>query len=328
MDVHRLVTLFGYQFDRKTQFVTEIEVEHVKEIFIEQAFLKHRLSKSINLKAGLLLIPMGFINESHEPTFFYTVERPLLDKNIIPSTWSEIGMGISGLIHSKSIKYQLYLVNNPLGYNGAATINAKKGIRSARQKGAESLISSLPALSAQLEYFGLDNTKIGLSLYHGKTNTSLLEEYSTDLSPEADAIIDSSTVKMTMATLHSSFNRGQFTARAQYTLSSFANTDEYNEYTGSDVPELMHGYYILFAYDLLRREKLSLEPFIRLEHLNNQLKLGRELIEDPALEQNIYSFGLNYKPNPGVVFKLDYQIFKVAQGQDYQQLNAGVGVWF
>ena len=56
MDVHRLVTLFGYQFNRKTQFVSEIEVEHVKEIFIEQAFVKHRLTKSMSLRAGLLCL--------------------------------------------------------------------------------------------------------------------------------------------------------------------------------------------------------------------------------------------------------------------------------
>ena len=328
MDVHRLVTLFGYQFNRKTQFVSEIEVEHVKEIFIEQAFVKHRLTKSMSLRAGLLLIPMGFVNEAHEPTFFYTVERPLLDKNIIPSTWREIGFGISGLIPTHSLKYQLYLVNNPLGYDGSAKINAEKGFRSARQKGAESLVSTLPGLSGQLEYYGLDNFKVGLSLYHGKTNTSLVNDFKDDLRPEVSEIIDSSTVNMSMATIHSSFARGPFTARAQYTLASYANTVEYNSYTGSDVPELMHGYYLLFAYDLLKEEKLSLEPFLRVEHLNNQLRISDNMVEDASLKQNIYSFGINYKPDPGVVFKIDYQIFDLKEGNDFQQFNAGIGVWF
>jgi len=69
LDVHRIVTLFGYQFSRNTQFVAEIEVEHAREIFIEQAWVKHKINNKLNVKAGMLLVPMGFVNEQHEPTF-------------------------------------------------------------------------------------------------------------------------------------------------------------------------------------------------------------------------------------------------------------------
>ena len=328
MDVHRLVTLFGYQFDRKTQFVSEIEVEHANEIFVEQAFVKHRLSKGINLKGGLLLVPMGFVNEMHEPTFFYTVERPLLDKIIIPTTWREIGIGISGLFPNKSLKYQLYLINNPISYNGSGTINGAKGLRGARQKGAQSLVTSLPGLSGQLEYFGWNGAKIGLSAYHGKTNTSLVNEFSNVVTAESNSIIDSSTVVMSMATVHASLDQNQWTARFQYTLAGFQNTQSYNSFTNSDVPELMHGFYVLLAYDFLDNSNLTLSPFVRFSHLDNHLKVNNELERNSELQQNIYTFGINYKPHPGVVFKVDYQFYDKANGSSYQQFNTGIGVWF
>lgn len=78
LDVHRMVMLLGYNFTEKTQFISEIEFEHVSEVYIEQAFLQHKLNSFINLRAGLILIPMGIVNEYHEPTTFNGVERPQL----------------------------------------------------------------------------------------------------------------------------------------------------------------------------------------------------------------------------------------------------------
>ena len=62
LDVHRMVVLLGYQFSERTQFVTELEFEHVSEVYVEQAFLQHKINKSINFRGGLLLIPMGIVN--------------------------------------------------------------------------------------------------------------------------------------------------------------------------------------------------------------------------------------------------------------------------
>ena len=95
LDVQRLVLLFGYKFDERVQFVTEIEFEHVKEVYVEQAFINYNLTQGLNVRAGLMLVPMGIINEFHEPTIFNWVERPSLDKYIIPTTWREIGIELS-----------------------------------------------------------------------------------------------------------------------------------------------------------------------------------------------------------------------------------------
>lgn len=326
-DVHRIVTLFGYQFNRKTQFMTEIEFEHADQIFIEQAFVKHRINRKINLKAGMILVPMGFINEQHEPTFFYSVERPALDNKIIPTTWREIGMGISGLFSEHSLRYQLYLFNTVNGYNEGATIKGSNGIRSGRQKGSKEISSGAPALSGQIEYFGFDDAKIGLSAYAGKTNTSLVSDYPVidDLS---NSIIDSSTVDLKMLTLHASYSPGNFDTRLQYTHALYGNTNEYNSFTGSDVPVQMMGFYVVAAYDLLDAKDQKLSPFLRYSRLNNHFKTNDELVKNDALNQDIFTFGINYFPTTGVVFKVDYQFINKDNGDNYRQFNTGVGVWF
>jgi hypothetical protein len=96
MDVHRMVLFFGYQFNEKTSFVTEIEYEHVKELYVEQAFLNYNIKPNTSIRGGLMLVPMGIINEYHEPTTFNGVERPSVDKYIVPTTWREIGVGVTG----------------------------------------------------------------------------------------------------------------------------------------------------------------------------------------------------------------------------------------
>jgi len=122
LDAHRLVMFLGYNFSDKTRFVSEIEFEYAKEVWVEQMFLQQKLNKYINLRAGILLIPMGIINEYHEPVTFNGVERPVIDNKIAPSTWREIGAGISGNILQLKSKYQLYVVNGLNGYDASGGV--------------------------------------------------------------------------------------------------------------------------------------------------------------------------------------------------------------
>jgi len=96
LDVHRLVTFFGYNFNEKTSFVSEVEFEHVSEVYVEQAFLDYKIKNNLSINAGLMLIPMGIQNLYHEPATFNGVERTNVDKYIVPTTWREIGIGLSG----------------------------------------------------------------------------------------------------------------------------------------------------------------------------------------------------------------------------------------
>ena len=102
-DLRRAVFGFGHRFDDDTRFISEFEFEHAVasasdrgEAEVEQFYTDHRLAQNTNAKAGLFLIPAGLLNESHEPTHYYGVERNFVETAIIPSTWREGGVGVYG----------------------------------------------------------------------------------------------------------------------------------------------------------------------------------------------------------------------------------------
>mgnify|MGYP003631775552 FL=1 len=171
LDVQRLVLLFGYKFDNKTQFITEVEFEHVNEVFVEQAFLQYSITDNINLRAGLMLVPMGIINEYHEPTTFNGVERPSVDGSIVPTTWREIGFGVSGKLDNASLRYQVYVMNGFASVNGSKVLGGSNGLRNGRQKGVQSTINK-PTFSGKIDHYGIPGLRLGLSGYFGRTQAA------------------------------------------------------------------------------------------------------------------------------------------------------------
>ena len=154
LDVHRLVLMLGYKFSDRVQFISEVELEHVEEVYVEQAFLQVEILPWLKFRGGLVLIPMGIINEYHEPPTYNGVERPNLDKYIVPTTWREIGAGFTGTFPSAAVSYQVYVVNGFNGYDGTARLSGPNGFRSGRQKGAESFMSA-PNAAFRVNYLGI-----------------------------------------------------------------------------------------------------------------------------------------------------------------------------
>ena len=177
LDVHRLVTFLGYKFNDKITFVSEVEYEHIVELYVEQAFLDYKIKDNMSLQAGLMLIPMGIQNLYHEPPTFNGVERTNVDKYIVPTTWREIGVGLSGRLDEQSLNYQLMVVNGPLGYdNGVAKFSGSKGIRSGRQKGAEAIVSDFD-FAGRVSYYGMLGWNFGASFYKGNSETTDFEKF-------------------------------------------------------------------------------------------------------------------------------------------------------
>ena len=169
LDVHRLVVLLGYTFTPKLKFLTEIEFEHVKEVYVEQAFVNYSFNPKFNVKGGLMLVPMGIVNEYHEPPTFYGVERPGIDHDVVPTTWREIGVGVSGNFAEVSLRYQAYIFNGFISYkDGEGTLRGVDGLRKGRQKGAESVINT-PNLSMKVDYYGILGLTPGASFSEVKT---------------------------------------------------------------------------------------------------------------------------------------------------------------
>ena len=317
IDVQRLVILFAYKFDDRTSFVTEIEYEHVKEVYVEQAFINYVLADGVNLRGGLMLVPMGIINEYHEPTTFNGVERPSLDSKIVPTTWREMGIGVSGRINNASIRYQAYVMNGFLSYGDSHKLRGLDGLRKGRQQGAESVGSDVN-FAGRIEYYGLPNLKFGLSYYTGNTQTT---------APE----ISNTQIGLSMVGLDYRYINGKLSSRGQFISSSLSDTEAYNLVGNTDVGSAMGGYYLEGAYNLLPLDSLQkLDIFLRYENFNTHQKTAGALIANDAYHRVETTFGLSYHLANGAVFKADYQSKGTAvEGSDaVGQFNLGLGVFF
>ena len=335
LDVHRMVMLLGYNFNSKTQFISELEFEHVKEVYVEQAYLQYKLNSSLSFRGGLILTPMGIINEYHEPTAFNGVERPLLDTYIVPSTWREIGFGVTGNVLPASIKYQAYVMNGFNGFDGSAQLSGKNGLRKGRQKGAESFISS-PNFSGKIEYYGIRGLNIGLSGYFGKTQSTLYDDISKN-DNAALAIADSSVVGVSMLGLDARYNYMGFQLRGQFYYTNLSNSEQYNAYTAkadgtlNDVGSSMIGYYAEVGYNVLRsiNTDKQLVPFVRYEFLNTQNSVENNIVKNIGYKKNAVTTGLTLTLTKGAVVKADMQFVKSGNDNKFAKtLNLGVGVMF
>ena len=140
LDFHRFVLLVSHRFSDRIHFFGELELEHAVvsgleeggELELEQAYLDILVRPELNFRAGMILAPMGIINERHEPPTFYGVERPFVDTVIIPTTWFDVGAGIHGTIGGK-LRYRLYVMA-PLD---SVAFTAEEGLRDAAQNGVE-----------------------------------------------------------------------------------------------------------------------------------------------------------------------------------------------
>ena len=318
LDVQRLVLLFGYKFNDKVQFVTEIELEHVEEVFVEQAFLQYSLNDNVNLRGGLMLVPMGIVNEYHEPTTFNGVERPSIDGSIVPTTWREIGFGVSGKYNEASLRYQAYIFNGFASVNGSKVLGGKNGLRNGRQKGIKSTIDS-PNLAAKLDYYGILGLRLGLSGYFGRTQAE-------------DAIenIDGTSVGISMVGLDARYAYKRFTARGQFIQARLSDTGDYNALYEADLGSELNGWYLEGAFNLLALTKpQQLFAFVRYEDFDTHASVDGGLLKNDAYNRNEWTFGLSYKVAPGAVVKADYQIKDNASSTNIpNQLNVGLGVWF
>ena len=136
-DFLRFVTYFGYKFSDRIVMNTEIEFEHGNteenfegehgEVALEQGYLDFLVNEGVNVRAGEILVPMGFVNRIHEPPFFRGVARPEVERRLLPTTWRELGAGIHGE-PTPGLRYEAYVVNglDAMGFGSS-------GIRGGRQ---------------------------------------------------------------------------------------------------------------------------------------------------------------------------------------------------
>jgi hypothetical protein len=320
-DLLRGVFYFGYKFDQRWIFNSEIEYEHAQagegkkgEVSVEFAALEYHWRPALNARAGLLLVPLGLVNELHEPTVYLGTRRPLTETAIIPSTWRENGAGIFG--DAGPISYRAYVLN---GFDAGGFSAA--GLRGGRQSGAQAKAEDF-AVALRADWTAVPGLLVGGGLYDGGAAQNL----ATD-----------SAVRIVEA--HADWRwRGLWlrALAARADLTAVAKLNRLRGLTGeASIGERLEGQYVEIAYDLvgaLPRGRGAMHaqvmPFLRWETIDTQARVPAGFRRAAANDRDSLTVGLAYLPIDRVVLKLDYQDFDDRAGAGVDQFNLSLGYVF
>jgi len=318
-DLLRGVLYFGYKFDDRFLFNSEIEFEHAStsksgSASVEFAYVDYLYKTGFNPRFGLVLIPMGFLNELHEPTVFLGAGRPETERRIIPSTWRENGIGAFGDVGGFS--YRSYIVNG-LDASGFSA----SGLRGGRQKGSKAKAEDF-AWVGRLDYTASPGLMAGGSVYLGDSGQGLTGTDGETLG-----------VRTLIWEGHLDYRHRGWELRGLYSRSDLDDVAELNEalgYMGSQsVGDTLKGYYLQAGYDVLGgRRGRSLTPYLRWERLNTQASVPDGYIANPANDAGILTLGLAYQPIEQLIIKVDYQDVENEAGTGVDQFNVGLGYIF
>jgi len=322
-DFHRFVLLFGHSFSNRVKFWSEFELEHSLveggeengEIALEQAYLDFLWKPAINFRAGMLLSPVGIVNERHEPPSFNGVERTFVESVIIPTTWRELGAGLTGDL-GRGFRYRAY-VTSALN---ARFFDAEGGITGGKMNGFDASMRN-PAKVARLEYAGVRRLLLGTSFYSGHTGFDL-----PGINP-----------RLNMYNFDGRYTYRRVDLRGLWVKTWLNRTAELNRFlerrTGvnPNVAEQMLGYYIEPAYHLFRkRYRNDVALFTRYEKYDTQHKMASGFDPIQEFQRSSWLAGVTYKPVPDVAIKMDYvwnrnrsRVIRPING-----INLGIGWWF
>lgn len=314
-DLLRGIVYFGYKWNDRWLLNTEIEYEHAgSEVSVEFAYIDYLWRPEMNVRAGLLLVPMGFINELHEPTVFLGARRPDIEQVIIPTTWRENGFGLFGDLGP--FTYRTYLVN---GFRGAGFTAG--GLRGGRQKGNQARAEDF-AWVGRLDFTGAPGLLVGGSAYVGDSGQ--------DLTVSGRSV----EVGTTIVEGHLEWRWRGLELRAmgvQADLDDVADLNAALNLTGNQsVGETLKGYYLQLGYDLLagRGGERAFIPYTRWETYNTQDEVPAGFAANPANDVETLTLGLAVKPIEQLIFKVDYQDVDNEAGTGIYQFNALLGYVF
>jgi len=298
IDFHRFVLFVNHNFNDRIRLVSELEVEHALagdgkpgEVELEQAFIEMDFANDLQFRAGLFLIPVGHLNEHHEPPTFFGVERNSVEKNIIPTTWWEGGLGMTKKFENG------FIIDGALtsGLNIPTSGSSTGKIRSGRGKVAEAIADSW-AFTGRVTYVGQPGLKV-----------SAFAQFNSD--PVQD---DAGSHHGSLYGATVDYQNGGFGFRALYAKWDLAG----------DIPteaKDQSGWYVepSYTWTLANNDKVGV--FARYEDM--------EYYSGGLKNDKVTTVGVNYWPHENVVFKADIQDIE-SNGSDSKQWNLGVGFQF
>jgi len=346
-DLARAVFGIGYRFDSRTEFNSEYELEHAVasssdagEIEVEQFYVDRQLTNQVGLRAGLFLLPFGLLNEHHEPTNFYGVQRNFVETLIIPSTWREGGLGLHGNTESGL----LWNVGVTTGVNlskwqfapqfpqyATALDLANSAVAPLQASHQELSLANGRDLSqyVSLSYVGVPGLNVGAVISTGKA-----------VPP------GSGTSHVTLWEGHARWTPGKFDLSALYAHGAISNTAQanlLNPGSPNPIPAQFYGYFAQVAYALWESGDYRLNPFVRWERYNmgSRYEGTRPAVPTgivplsnspgdfglwPQNHDRVWTLGANFYVTPHVVFKADYQWFDL--NSQFNRFDLGLGLNF
>jgi hypothetical protein len=346
-DMARAVLYAGYKFTDHVLFNTEIEFEHATteetattangtseaeeggSVSVEFATLDFLIRDEVNARAGLMLLPVGFLNEVHEPPFYYGNHRPDVELLNLPSTWRELGAGIFGRI-ADQVSYKLYAVTsmNAVGFEPS-------GIREGRQQGSSARADDL-AFAGRLDWEPIPELLVGASAFIGETG----QDQSFD--SDADGIDDVRlpNALLTLWEAHSQIQTHGLRVRGLFSMSHLENAGALNRDllatgtlpAGEAIAENTIGGYGEVGYEILQwiapDSGWTVEPFVRAEYIDTQYDMPSGFTADKSHQFQVYTVGVSAKPIANVVLKFDYRNRQARVGELGDEVNLGIGVVF
>ena len=314
-EVLRLVLYVGYRFNEMIVFNSEIEFEHgAREIGIEMAYFDFIFLDQLKLRVGNVLVPVGFLNENHEPIFFYGVYRPLVDRYIIPTTWNQNGVGVYGDLGP--LRYKAYLLTG-LDAFGDEPLQARSWIRNGRTgaTGPATTWAGVANVNADV-----GPATFGGSFYGGNAGQGHTTTTGAKISPT-----------VLLGEVHALVAWKGLSARAILAWGSLSQAGAVSEALGKAPDQYIGsrswGGYVEAGFDVLTLlgSSMSLTPFLRFEALNPQSAVEGLGVLDPALNQRVITTGIDFKPIPQVVVKANWQQITSQAPGSLQQWDLGIG---
>ncbi|WLT30974.1 hypothetical protein [Geothrix sp. PMB-07] len=320
-DIRRLVLGITHRFDERTKLVTELEVEHAVssaddpgEVEVEQAFIEHQIGNTWGFRAGLFLMPVGFLNENHEPTAYYGVERNLVETAIIPTTWREGGVQLYAVFdNGLTLQGGVSTGFNVTKWDATSAESVESPLGSVHQEMAQAKSHDLAVFGA-LNWRGIPGFLLGGSFFTGKGGQG--QAGTPDLG-------------VSLWDVHARWNPGAFDLTALFAQGRIQDTKAFNTPRVGNpylVPKQFEGGYLQAAYRLPLGGTYTLAPFVRYESVNTAKTfedLGPGLTPEARKTDKVWTAGLNFSLNEHVVVKADVRRYTEDTAQNRVSLGLG-----